>query len=82
MEEATSSVPTIKMEEPTTSNLMVEEEGMTNYHQSTWCLNPHESSVYRHFYENLKYHSKAKNATRIFSSLHKKLLVHLFKILT
>jgi hypothetical protein len=30
MEEATSSVATIKMEEPTTPNLMVAEEGMTN----------------------------------------------------
>ena len=32
---------------------------------------PDDCSVYRHFYENLKYHSKTKNDTSISSSVHK-----------
>jgi hypothetical protein len=70
LEEATSSVCNIKMEEPTTSHFMVE-KGMINFYQSTWCHNQDDSSLYRHCYENLKYHSKAKNATSISSSVHK-----------
>jgi len=27
------------MEEPTTSNFMVEKEGILNFYQSTWCHN-------------------------------------------
>jgi hypothetical protein len=71
LEEATSSVCTIKMEEPTTSNFMVEKEGMINFYQSAWCHNQDDSSLYRHCYENLKYHSKTKNATSISPSVHK-----------
>jgi len=64
------AVSTIKMEEPTTSNFMVEKEGI-NFCQSTWCHNQDDSSLYRHCDENLKYHSKAHNATSISSSVHK-----------
>jgi len=71
LNEATSSVSTIKMENPTTSNFMVEKEGMINFYQSTWCHNQDDSSFYRHRYENLKYHSKANNATSVSSSVHK-----------
>jgi len=39
LEEETGSVSTIKMEEPTTSNFMVEKEGVINFYQSTWCQN-------------------------------------------
>ena len=55
------------MEEPTTSNFTVEKEGMINFYQSTWCHNQDDSYLYRHCYENLKYHSKAKNSTSISS---------------
>jgi hypothetical protein len=71
LEETTSSVSTIKMKEPTVSNCMAENEGMINSYQSTWCHNQDNSSLYRHCYESLKYHSKAKNATNISSSIHK-----------
>jgi len=56
LEEATGSVSTIKMQEPTISNFMVEKEGMINFRQSTWCHNQDNSSLYRHCDENLKYH--------------------------
>ena len=62
---------TIKMEETTTSHFMVEKEGMINFYQSTWCHKQDNSSLYTHCYENLKYHSKANNATSISSSVHK-----------
>jgi hypothetical protein len=68
--EATGSVSTIKMEEPTNSNFMVQ-KGMIKFYQSTWRHNQDESSLYRHCYENLKYQSKAKNAKSISSSVHK-----------
>ena len=71
LEEATSSVSTIKMEETTTSNFMVEREGMINFSQSTWCHNTDDSSVYKYCYENFKYHSVAKNSTSISSSIYK-----------
>jgi hypothetical protein len=45
LEEATSSVCTIKTEEPTTSNFMVEKEGMINFYQSAWCHNQDDSSL-------------------------------------
>jgi len=63
LEEEPGSVSTIKMEEPTTSNFMVEKERMINFYYSTWSHNQDDSSLYRHCYENLKYHSKSKNAT-------------------
>jgi thiol-disulfide isomerase/thioredoxin len=66
LEEATSSVSIIKMEEPTTSNFKVEKEVMINFYQSTWCHNQDDSSLYRHCYENLKYHSRAMNDTSTF----------------
>ena len=51
---------------------MVGKEGMINFFQSTCCHNQDDSSLYRHCYENLKYHSKVnKNATSISSSAHK-----------
>jgi len=59
------------MEETTTSNFSVEKEGMINFYQSTWCHNQDDSALYRHCYENLKYHSKAKNCTSISSSVLK-----------
>jgi len=65
------AVSTIKMAQPTTFNFTVEKEGVLNFYQSTWCHNQDNSSVYRHCYENLKYHSEAKNATSISSSVHK-----------
>ena len=72
MNEAIGSVSTIKMEDPTISNFMVGKEGMINIFQSTCCHNQDNSSLYRHCYENLKYHSKVnKNATSISSSAHK-----------
>ena len=71
LEEETGSVSTIKMEEPTTSNFMVEKEEVINFYQSTWCHKQDHSSLYRHCYENFKYHSKAKNATSIASSVLK-----------
>jgi hypothetical protein len=43
LEEATSFVPTIKMEEPTTSNFMVENKGMINLYQSKWYHNQVDS---------------------------------------
>jgi hypothetical protein len=64
------AVSTIKMEEPTTSNFIVEKR-MINSYRSAWCHNQDDSSLCRHCYENLKYHSKAKNATNISSSVHK-----------
>jgi len=72
LKEATSSVSTIKMEEPTISNFMVEKEGMVNFYQSICCHNQDNSSLYRHWDENLVYHSKVnKNATSISFSAHK-----------
>jgi len=72
LNEATGSVSTIKMEEPTTSNFMVGKEGMVNFYQSTCCHNQDNSSLYRHCDKNLKYHSKVnKNATSISTSAHK-----------
>jgi hypothetical protein len=38
---------------------------------STLCHNKDDSCLYRHHYENLKYHWKAKNATSISSSVQK-----------
>ena len=70
LEEANSFVSTIKMEEPTTSNFMIEKEGMINFYQSTLCHNQDNSSLYTHCCENLKYHSKGKNVTSISSSVH------------
>ena len=71
LKEATGSVSTIKMEEPTTCNFMVGKEGMINFCQSTRCQKQDDSSLYKHCYENLIYHSKAQNATSISSSAHK-----------
>jgi len=71
LEEATSSVSTIRMKEPTTSNFLVGKEGMINFYRSTWCHNKDDSSLYRHSYEILKYYSKAKNATSVSSSVQK-----------
>ena len=71
MEEATSSVSTLKMEEPNTSNFMVEKEGLINIYQSEWCHSQNESSLYWNCYENLKYNSQANNATSISSWVHK-----------
>jgi len=72
LNKATSSVSTIKMEDPTISNFMVGKERMINFFQSTCFLNQDDSSLYRHCYENLKYHSKVNiNATSISSSAHK-----------
>ena len=71
LEEGTRFVSTIKLKEPTTSNFIVEKEGMIDIYQSTGCHNKDDSSLYRQCYENLKYHSKAKNATSISSSVHK-----------
>ena len=59
-----------KLEEPTISNYTVEKEGMINFYQSTRCHNQHDGSLYRHYCEILKYHSKAKSATIVSSSLH------------
>ena len=60
------------MEDPTISNFMVGKEVMINFCQSKCCHNKDDSSLYRHRYENLKYHSKVnKNATCISSSAHK-----------
>jgi len=67
LEEATSSVSTIKMEEPTTSNFMVEKEGMINFYQSTRCHNQLDCSLYRLCCENLKHHRKAKKVISISS---------------
>jgi len=67
LEEEPGSVSTITMKELATSNFMVEKEGMINFYQSTWSDNQYESSLYRHCYKNLKYHSKSKNATSISS---------------
>ena len=39
LNEAIGSVSTIKMEDPTISNFMVEKEGMVNFYQSTRCHN-------------------------------------------
>jgi hypothetical protein len=36
LEEATGSLSTIKMEEPTTSNFIVQKEGLINFYQSKW----------------------------------------------
>jgi len=71
LKEATSSVSTVRMVEPATSNFMVEKEGTVNFCQSTRCHNQDDSSLYRHCYENLKYHSNAQNAKSISSSVHK-----------
>ena len=72
LNEATSSVSTIKIQDPTISNFMVGKEGMINFFQSTCCNNQDDSSLYRHRYGNLKYHSKVgKNATSISSWAHK-----------
>jgi hypothetical protein len=71
MEEESRSVSTIRMEQPTTSNFMVENEEMLNFYLSTSCQTHGNSSLYRHCYENLKYHSKVKKATCISSSVHK-----------
>jgi hypothetical protein len=46
-EEETRPVSTIKMEEPSTSNFMVEKEGMIYFYQSARCHNKHDSSLYR-----------------------------------
>jgi hypothetical protein len=40
-----------------TSNFMVEKEGMINFYESTWRHNQDDTCLYRHCYENLKYHS-------------------------
>ena len=45
LEEATGSVSTIKLKEPTTSNFMVEKEGMIDIYQSTWCHNKQQLSL-------------------------------------
>jgi len=50
---------------------MVEKEGMINFYQSTSCHNQDDNSLYTHCFENLKYHSQAKNATTVSSSVHK-----------
>jgi len=71
LEEASSSVFTIKMEEPTASNFLVEKHVIINLHQCTLCHIQDNSSFYRHCYEKFKYHSKAKNATTVSSSAHK-----------
>ena len=71
LEEGTRSVSTIKMEEHTSSNFTVEKEGMIDIYQSTGFHNKDDSSLHRQCYENLKYHSNAKNATSISSSVHK-----------
>jgi len=71
LQEATGSVSSMKMQEPTASNFIVEKEGMINFYQSTWCHTQDDSSLYRHRFENLKYHSKAKNSTSISSSVLK-----------
>ena len=47
LEGETGSVSTIKMEEPTTSNFMVEKEWTINFYQSTWCHNQDDSSLYK-----------------------------------
>ena len=57
------------MDKPTTCNSMVEKEAMINFYHSTWYHNPDDNSLYEHCYENLKYHSKAKNATSMSSSV-------------
>jgi len=45
LEEATSSVSTIKMEEPTTSKFMVRKKGTINFYHSTWCQNRRQLSL-------------------------------------
>jgi len=59
------------MQESTASNFTAEKEGMINFYHSTWFHNQDDSSLYRHCYENLKYHSKSKNSTGISSSVLK-----------
>jgi len=57
------------MEELISSDFMVEKGGMINFSQSTLSHNQDDSSLYRHRYENLKYHSQASNTTSISSSV-------------
>jgi hypothetical protein len=47
LEEEPGSVSTIKMEETTTSNFLVEKEWMIIFSQSTWCHNQEYSNLYR-----------------------------------
>jgi len=65
LEEATRSISTTKMEEPTTSNFLIEKEGIINFYQYTQCHKQDDSSLYRHCCENFKYHTNTKNATSI-----------------
>jgi Flp pilus assembly protein TadG len=51
LKEANRSVSTIKMQQPTTSNFMIEKEGMIYFYQSTRCHNPYHSSLYRQLWE-------------------------------
>jgi hypothetical protein len=57
------------MQQPTTSNFMAEKEGMIYFYQST-PVTTQTTALFTDSYENLKYHSKAKNATSISPSVH------------
>jgi len=57
------------MEEIITSDFMVEKAGMIIFYQSTLSHNQDDSSLHRHCYVNLKYHSQASNNTSISSSV-------------
>ena len=80
LEEATSSVFTLKMDEATTSNFLAEKQGMINFYQSTLFHNQDDSSVCRHGYENLIYHLRATNSKSISFSVNKITSCPTFKI--